>query len=102
MSEFKGTKGKWISNYQVGSWLIQDLETYQDGYKGSIAEVYYFDDGNDTAELNALLISKAPEMLEILIELREIFDKYRVDNEQQFSKYKQTLEKIIKEATELN
>ena len=66
MDNTKFTKGKWISNYQAGSWLIQDLETYQDGYKGSIAEVYYFDDGEDTAELNALLISKAPEMLEEL------------------------------------
>lgn len=64
--EFKGTSGKWVLNYQSGSWLIQDLETYQDGYKTALAEVYYFNDGKDTAEANALLISKAPEMLEML------------------------------------
>jgi len=65
--DFKGTKGKWIANYSKGSWLIQDLETYQEGFKSSIAEVYYFEDSKNTAEYNALLISKAPEMLEMLM-----------------------------------
>ena len=100
MSEFKGTKGKW---------KIEDIkspyETTINSSEYRIAEVKHFDGKhfNDPiekeAKFNALLISKAPEMLEMLIGLREIFDKYRVDNEQQFSKYKQPLEKLIKEAT---
>lgn len=50
---------------------------------------------------NALLISKAPEMLEMLKELRQIFDKYSVCFESQFFKYKEPIEQLIKEATEI-
>ena len=91
--EFKGTKGKWVANYQTGSWLIQDKETYQEGLKGCLAEVYYFDDGKDTAEYNSLLISKAPEMLEMLNFIVENVD---------ISMYAQEkIEQLIKEATKL-
>lgn len=101
MSEFKGTKGKWemVNTDKVESHL--DIAINSDK-SDCIAWVYSESDyKNINGKANALLISKAPEMLEMIIELREIFDKYRVDNEQQFSKYKQPLEKLIKEATTL-
>lgn len=113
---FKGTKNKWVSNYSNGSWLIQDLETYKDGFKSSIAEVYWFNDGKDTAEYNALLISKAPEMLDMLqkakVELSRIkgsmmahpdcvhgseFDDYTSSAQE----CENEIELLIKEATEL-
>lgn len=107
MSEFKGTKGNWkldINDY------YPEIRVWQGNKSFSVSTYINIANGNGIFEdnslceenkANALLISKAPEMLEMLIELREIFDKYRVDNEQQFSKYKQPLEKLIKEATTL-
>lgn len=98
--KFKGTQGEWVLSYQSGSWLIKDLETYQDDYKSAIAEVYYSHDGKDTAEYNALLIWKAPEMLEMLkkckdalLELQEYQDGWEQDYED--------LKQLLKEATTL-
>ena len=73
--DFKGTKGQWVSNYSNGSWLIQDLETYQDGFKSSIAEIYWFNDEKDTAEYNALLISKSPILLQAIYDSIEPLKK---------------------------
>ena len=95
MNEFKGTKGQWVANYQTGSWLIQDKEAYQEGLKGCLAEVYYFHDGKDTAEANALLISKAPEILKML---KDILSGMRGGN---FEVTEYQIEQLIKEATEL-
>jgi hypothetical protein len=44
---------------------------------------------------------KYDEMLEMLEELKGIFDKYSVDFESEFFKYKQPLKQLIKEAKEL-
>lgn len=88
MSEFKGTKTEWELLKGTSLLGVQIGKT-----------IFGISNINEVTKANALLISKAPEMLEMLIGLREIFDKYRVDNEQQFSKYKQPLEKLIKEAT---
>lgn len=99
MDNTKFTKGKWVANYQAGSWLIQDKETYQDGLKGCLAEVYYFDDAIDTAEHNALLISKAPEMLEMLGECKKSFLDYSPSLEQ--IELIDKIEQLIKQATEL-
>ena len=90
--EFKGTKGKWYSEYKSGYWKITDEER-----EGSIAEVYFFNDGKDTAEHNVKLIEKAPEMLEIL--------KLILETEGLSQKVHSNLifnaKRIIKEATEL-
>lgn len=95
---FKGTKGKWVLNYSQGSWLIQDSETYQEGFKSSIAEVYYFDDGKNTAEYNALLISKAPEMLDFINRISgEMLRNDFILDEKWYEQARQ----LIKESTEL-
>lgn len=102
MSEFKGTKV--FPKYEGGDNYSVDLIFENEATISIDRRSRYTEQCNmsrEEMEANALLISKATEMLEMLIELREIFDKYRVDNEQQFSKYKQPLEKLIKEATEL-
>jgi hypothetical protein len=44
---------------------------------------------------------KYNEMLEMLKDLRGIFDKYSVDFESEFFKYKEPIQQLIKEATEL-
>ena len=63
--EFKGSKGKWnIERHQhqlCGDYLIIDENDYQ----LAIADNEYLQDYEKT-KANALLISKAPEMLELL------------------------------------
>ena len=89
MSEFKGTKGKWI----LGD------EKYYNGNKAF--EVWYGNDGECVAEVvhkieDAKLISKAPELLEMISELlKELeFHGYR------HSTTIYNAQNLIKEATE--
>jgi hypothetical protein len=84
MSEFKGTKGKWEARL-----------------KGQIASAVYCDNtqicmrARSTTEAKAdmLLISKAPEMLEML--------QYFVDNNMLSVVGEEMAVKLIKQATEL-
>lgn len=83
--EFKGTKGKWFK--PNGTTIIQsdngsEICDYA-GYKTTLEE----------DEANALLISKAPEMLEMLNKLYA---------EDLLKDYQDDVLKLIKEATELS
>jgi hypothetical protein len=102
--EFKGTKGKWHSSYRNGSWLIQNEDDFNNNSTNCIAESYYFNDGRDTAEANVKLISKAPQMLEMLQNQLEFLiycrDNMKVSRPV-FNQKVVRLEKLIKEATEL-
>jgi hypothetical protein len=108
MSEFKGTKGKWnIKNIAYDKqWINISSE------KGIIARTFYGEQEpivtKSESEANALLISKAPEMLEMLKLFTDFPDEDFKENESNnyytFSvkisdmiKAKQ----LIKEATEL-
>jgi hypothetical protein len=95
MRNFRGTKGKWVIDVND----IQTVLTDNGAYRPNAIQITT----STKIELkaNALLISKSPEMLEMLEELRGIFDKYSVDFQSQFFKYKEPLEQLIKEATEL-
>lgn len=75
MSEFKGTKGQWGYELKLNNGYINLLA---DNAEIKLAEIIvnpFSEIGEDEAISNALLISKAPEMLEILIELEMIMDK---------------------------
>jgi hypothetical protein len=92
--EFKGTKGKW---QRV---LKEKTEFYT-----RTNEIHFGNDGECVAEFvhndfDALLISKAPEMLEML---KDILDTNRdLWGKEESSCYQiQDIEKLIKEATEL-
>jgi len=89
--EFKGTKGKWnIERHQhqlCGDYLIIDENDYQ----LAIADNEYIQDYEKT-KANALLISKAPEMLEILQSL--------VSSEMTPLAIRKQAKQLIKEATE--
>jgi hypothetical protein len=118
--EFKGTKGKWffdktkdnitsenVSGILATAWMTYNSEEIEERIDGESwldmrkrTEVIRIEKEIER-KANALLISKAPEMLEMLSELRLIFDKYEVNFESEFFKYKEPLEKLIKEATEL-
>lgn len=55
MSEFKGTQGKWYKG------VTGDVK--QSGTKKVIADCFFFSDDIEVEQYNALLISKALEML---------------------------------------
>jgi hypothetical protein len=80
--EFKGTKGKWeinkraSRNVRCNNLTIANCSSSQDG-ENEIEE-----------KANALLISKAPEMLEMLIKCNAIIKTKELEN-------------LIKEATEI-
>lgn len=82
--EFKGTKGKWVSN---GNDVLIDDRSRQ------IQLEYNCGGFGIEREYNALLISKAPEMLEMLKEIiysdSDVEDVYR------------RAKQLIKQATEL-
>lgn len=93
--EFKGTKGKW------NRVKLEKTDFYTERN-----EIHYGVDGECVAEFvhddyDALLISKAPEMLEML---SEIVENYKIGNEDNFimSNLIDKSEQLIKEATELN
>lgn len=91
MNEFKGTKGKWE---RVGSIV------YMDENSKTIYPHYECGGFGMERDANALLISKAPEMLEMLICCQHEFDNY-LKAFGQGSLLKNKIEQLIKEATEL-
>jgi len=95
--EFKGTKGKWevFKPKHIGLTNVSFGEN--NGFNPFI-ELWnhQFDNKKEEAEANALLISKAPEMLKaLLITIEELEDIDTLQNHRDY------LCKLIKEATEL-
>lgn len=98
--EFKGTKGNWsVERHQhhlCGDYLIIDENDYQ----LAIADNEYIQDYEKT-KANALLISKAPEMLEMLNVLRNDYGNYVqniLQDSHRLNRIKE-IEQLIKEAT---
>lgn len=111
--EFKGTKGKWSFSHQKGEYnsCFQAQIWREDGFSLALIEPTK---NENEATYNALLISKAPEMLKELQETLKdllciqgsIYDSSRIDArwegvydiiQKQIDRKKQ----LIKEATEL-
>ena len=95
MSEFKGTKGKWevnpraSRNVRCNNLTVANCSQGQDG-ENEIEEKH-----------NALLISKAPEMLDILKKLDILFEHTDLNNKPTFKDLFEKIKQLIKEATEL-
>ena len=96
--EFKGTKGKWKIKD-----IKSTLETEINSSEYRIAKVKHYKGKNfndpieKEAKANALLISKAPEMLEMLNRFMEIT---RELNHPRLDHLRGSANKLIKEATE--
>ena len=96
--EFKGTKGKWKLHKHAFACVASDesslLVSNCGGRTSNInaGELYI------EQQANALLISKAPEMLYILQEFLSDFDNGLIDD---FQIARDRFEKLIKEAIEL-
>ena len=91
MTNFKGTKGKWV---------FDDTDIFSLNREESKPVEFIAVNGmayssNSNWEANALLISKAPEMLDMLEKLYPIFRELNV------GPLANEIEKLIKEATEL-
>lgn len=90
--EFKGTKGKWFANFYTNSITV---ESENETLICASSHV-----NNKTERRNYKLISKAPEMLEML---QSIVDGTAFDKETVliWEHRLEEIEKLIKEATEL-
>ena len=89
--EFKGTKEPWITEYRNGNQYIYIVNEQ----KHFIGQMFYLGiERSNEDKYNALLISKALEMLEMLQDILET-----QDNGEVYHSYK--IEQLIKEATEL-
>lgn len=97
--EFKGTKGKWKIKD-----IKSTLETEINSSEYRIAKVKHYKGKNfndpieKEAKANALLISKAPEMLEMLNRFMEIT---RELNHPRLDHLRGSANRLIKEATKL-
>ena len=100
MSEFKGTKGKWYLQEftDVYTNIIRVKTDVSDNiYLGSSSQ-----NPNPEYRANALLISKAPQMLEMLKIARDKFLDLKHDkNLPELQEIQDQIEQLIKEATEI-
>ena len=93
MAEFKGTKGKWVHmEFPEGQ---NSVRTVDGNRKICVPRVH----NRDESDANMQLISKAPEMLEMLEMLVKEFD-VEFTNQYQFDLHSKA-KQLIKEATEI-
>jgi len=102
--EFKGTKGKWVFNEtQMKIKGSGDIEGHT--VIANVSPKMDFSRGMTTQKANALLISKAPEMLEMLKDIiKQANEVVYVNSMGASETYFQLInqaEQLIKEATEL-
>ena len=85
--EFKGTKGKWELKNMDNNWLVMYNNINLVGINNNKA--------------NALLISKAPEMLEMLNKIVLMTDTCKGTFQDFKERYNLEIKQLIKEATEI-
>ena len=101
--EFKGTKGKWGYDIDESNSSIDLILPNNTVISYSRYEVNSGMFGIEREEMNAnmKLISKAPEMLEMLLKLHLIFEGRIMPTEQHLKTYSIEIKELIKEATEI-
>ena len=95
--EFKGKKGKWFIDEKYTS-IIDENKNPIVSFYGVAKSIYIKDEIESKA--NSLLITKAPEMLEMLKEVIEFTKKVQAPSTSALF-LRQDIEQLIKEATEL-
>ena len=96
--EFKGTKGKWEYLYDGCDHCYVIVSANSSICSTVLLDRIYFDTYKEI-EANALLISKAPEMLEKLAEVKDLLEAYPSEAEMHLKAVE--IRQLIKEATEL-
>lgn len=97
--EFKGTKGKWRECQSKDGDIVSDQ-----GKREPSKNVCFLDIRKERNKYDALLISKAPEMLELLKSVSELQkDNYGNGTKTHLAMIKKVkeIDELIKEATEL-
>lgn len=97
-TKFKFTKEKWYITENGLS--VSNVEKKESISHGTICRLHTGIDDYDNYTYNALLISKAPEMINLMADILECLDYNEMDEDNQ-SYYKQKLINLIKEATTL-
>lgn len=102
--EFKGTKGKWKEDLGIdllgyGDELMQIIVFSKEVNTHNVAHVFGL--SQEEVQSNALLISKAPEMLEMLQKINSLFIRRAFPTEREMIEHSDEIEKLIKEATEI-
>lgn len=109
IKNWKGTKGKWELDIISGI-IIGVKSKIEDSYYERIVDTILpdtdeeYEKERETIKANALLISKAPEMLEMLSIALERIEKlcvYADIKPFDCGQYKNDIKQLIKEATEL-
>lgn len=93
--EFKGTIGKWGISNQVGE--KSELTKIFNGDGNTVCAIYTKPFTETEKKANALLISKAPEMLEMLIECEQ---RLSIETNSQCD-FVNKVKELIKQATQL-
>ena len=97
MDNYKFTKGKW-ETYKPEHILCYNVALGEaNGFNGYVELWYHHYDNPQEAKANALLISKAPEMLEMIKKLMAYMPKIDIKDA---NIYYEALE-LIKDATEI-
>ena len=97
--EFKGTSGKWtiyldkFKKLNTGLFRVPIISKYGSEFNYGYYNAHCFGRNEEQCKYNALLISKAPEMLELLQSL--------VSSEMTPLTIRKQAKQLIKEATEL-
>ena len=98
MNNYKFTKGKW--NYEKGTYLENTIFfSFNNGEIIKVSNINDNDEATEETKANALLISKAPEMLEKLAEVKDLLEAYPSEAEMNLKAVE--IRQLIKEATEL-
>ncbi len=97
--EFKGTKGKWYVSQPNGKSICAEADNAL-GYEVVVVQDGFNSKYDQKAKANALIASKAPEMLEFLIKLKKEWeeDDLRYGGE---NFHMEEITNLIKEATEI-
>jgi hypothetical protein len=95
MSEFKGTKGQWILNFDKDHYSI-------DTKRENICAVVIMDDEFEKQIANAKLIAVAPELLELVLLMKADFTGLNYQNRLSDNGQKtyQKILDVVKKATE--
>jgi len=88
--EFKGTKGEW--NNKAFNDSVFDIRS--DGGE-NIGYIYNTKNGN----ANAKLIACAPEMLEMLNKVKDLFTKRQMPSEHEINMFSVNISELIEKAT---
>jgi hypothetical protein len=111
MNKFKGTKGTWLNKFNGCYFDVYRKEDHEDGRSLAVSVILYESNPNvvgvnnisklDECKANALLISKAPEMLEMLEKISLVLDNFNPPTKETALNWSNEIKQLIKEATEL-